>query len=284
VTPDAFHHCQSRSLTQLPPSATVPVVNDIDGYDDIHDNLRYWVERLGALTTPAGDDVIVYDIGANDGEVTIPALLSLRARDDRGIPIRIVAFEPLPAARARLISRATEGRLSYAMWGEADITIVPLALGDEDRMIDLVVYSDDTFSSLYERSVEEMERYKLEAVETVTVRMRPLDDLVRGGTVPPPDLVKIDVEGAERGVLTGAVETVTRYTPLIVMEFSCINTANAGYDRRELVELLRSCGYDRFYGLYRNTDRTLRGEESFGDCRIWNIIAGSSRKHPDLAV
>ncbi|MFP4153023.1 MAG: FkbM family methyltransferase [Alkalispirochaeta sp.] len=259
-------------------------MNEIDGYDDIHDNVRYWVERLVVQATPTDGAIVLYDIGANDGEVTIPAVLSLRAGTNRGNPVRIVAFEPLPAARARLITRARECGLSFAMWGEADITIVPLALGNEDRMIELTVYSDDTFSSLYERPDEEMERYHLEAAEVVTARMRPLDDLVRGGTVPPPDVVKIDVEGAERGVLTGAVETLTRYTPMVVMEFSCINTANAGYDRRELVELLRTYGYDRFYGLYRNTDRTLRGEDSFDDCRIWNIIAGVSSKHPDLTV
>jgi hypothetical protein len=117
-------------------------------------------------------------------------------------------------------------------------------------------------------------------VETVSARMRPLDDLVAGGVVPPPHLVKIDVEGAERAVLSGATDTLSRYRPPVVVEFSCPNCANAGYDRREIVELLRAAGYDRIGGLFRNEDHALYDSDAFGDCRIWNLVAASSTESP----
>jgi hypothetical protein len=110
--------------------------------------------------------------------------------------------------------------------------------------------------------------------------MRPLDDLVADGVVPPPHLVKIDVEGAERAVLSGAVNTLSRYRPPVVVEFSCPNCANAGYDRMEIVNSLRAAGYDRIGGLFRNEDYALYGSDAFEDCRIWNLLAASSTTSP----
>ena len=252
-------------------------VNSIDGYKDIHDNVRFWIERLTRSIRKDGA-VVLYDIGSNDGEVTLPVLLGGAGETgavlgERAGGVHLVAFEPLPGARARLINRVTGEGLTVALWGTADVTVIPLALGDTDRMITLDVYDDDTFSSLYERPPAELERYRLTAVEQVRVRMRPLDDLVRAGTVPPPDAIKIDVEGAELSVLRGAAETLSGWHPPILMEFSCVNAGNAGYDRAELVDLLESLGYTRIFGLFRNEDRYLYGKESFSDCRIWNVIA-----------
>jgi len=46
------------------------------------------------------------------------------------------------------------------------------------------------------------------------VRVRRLDDL----GLPPPDLIKIDVEGHEAGVLAGAKGTLVRHQPLVIVE------------------------------------------------------------------
>ncbi|SIQ57029.1 methyltransferase, FkbM family [Alkalispirochaeta americana] len=268
----------------------------IDGYDDIHENLRYWMNELvGAV--PSGRAVI-YDIGANDGELTLPF-----ARK----PHKVIAFEPGRAARERLLQRVSR---------QADLqafTLLPCALGRQPGRAVLDVYSDDTFSSLHERSREDLQRYGLAVTGTEEVTVLALDGLTgvcqkdtRGtGTaesdqtdpfrqalagvlkealpsvpeppLPPPDVVKIDVEGAERDVLEGALETLRDAAPAVVMEYSCVNTAHAGYDRRELLDLLRRAGYRKIFGLYRNKDRRLYGEEAFEDCRIWNIIAFSDR-------
>lgn len=243
-----------------------------------------------------GPAVALFDVGSNDGELTLPLAgrqLALRHRPETdesqpatdgatpaGPTVQVVAFEPQPAVRARLMGRAAERNLSVALWGSADLTVVPLALGDRDELIELEVYTDDTFSSLHSRPTDELERYKLQVVETVSARMRPLDDLVSGGVVPPPHLVKIDVEGAERAVLAGARETLSRYQPPVVVEFSCPNCANAGYDRMEIVEFLRAAGYDRIGGLFRNEDHALYDSDAFTDCRIWNLVAVSSSRSP----
>ena len=248
------------------------MTNDtIDGFDDIHTNMRFWVSSLlRAVEADLGAPrtAVLYDIGSNDGELSLPLLSG-----ERGARRRVIAFEPQSAPRKRLMLRAAEQGNSAAVWETAELTVVPLALGEDDREITMELYSDDTFSSFFPRPSDERKRYHLDVTNHERVRVRPLDDLVRERRVAAPDLVKIDVEGAERAVLHGAIRTLALYRPPVIVEYSVPNTANAGYQRGEIIERLRRAGYDTFGGLFRNRDRTLYGEEAFADPRIWNVVA-----------
>ena len=52
----------------------------------------------------------------------------------------------------------------------------------------------------------------------IDVRLRRLDSIVAEQALERVDLIKIDVEGQERGVFAGAVETLRRFRPAIVFE------------------------------------------------------------------
>ena len=45
-----------------------------------------------------------------------------------------------------------------------------------------------------------------------------LDDFVSGGGGIPPDFIKIDIEGAESSAVGGALRTLRRYRPTMVIE------------------------------------------------------------------
>lgn len=254
----------------------------IDGYADIHDNVRYWLALL-----LEGRDGALYDIGANDGILSVPFAAVGRP---------VVAFEPGGAARRRLGQRAREAGVSVsdasgeAASGDDDasgseaapigvpqpaagVTIVPVALADRSGTAELTVYSDDTFASLHTRSEAERERYHLAHAATESVALEPLDDLAPRVHLPDPVVCKVDVEGGELAVFRGARRLLSRLLPPLLFEYSCINTANAGYERAELLTELRSIGYRYLWGLYRNEDRRLYGGAALDDCRIWNVIA-----------
>ena len=175
---------------------------EVGGYADIHGNLRYWMGVLVSTLAHDTGPLTIYDIGSNDCELTLPHAIAGH---------RVYAFEPGRDARSRLVRRAAAGGVAAAEFDddttEARLVIVPLALGRSAESRSFTVYNDDTFSSLFERSDEERVRYGLVPVERRSVTVEALDSLVSVRRIPPPDIVKIDVEGAEREVLLGAIET-----------------------------------------------------------------------------
>ena len=66
-----------------------------------------------------------------------------------------------------------------------------------------------------------------------------LDYLVSSESIPPPNVIKIDVEGSEMDVFKGAQDMIRKAKPSIIFEADD-NCSRFGYSRQELFELLRS--------------------------------------------
>lgn len=58
-----------------------------------------------------------------------------------------------------------------------------------------------------------------------------------------PTLLKSDVEGADLFVLQGAIETIKKYHPFIMVEYSAENTAQYGYNPSEIILFLENLDY-----------------------------------------
>jgi hypothetical protein len=71
------------------------------------------------------------------------------------------------------------------------------------------------------------ESHEPDAANELVVRKRKLDTLVAAEGLPAPDLVKIDVEGAEAAVLDGAAEILQRTRPGLLIELHSTNRAVA---------------------------------------------------------
>lgn len=160
--------------------------------------------------------MVVYDVGANVGFFTvIAARLSPQGR--------VVAFEPLPENSERI-------RHNISLNNLQNIIVRTEALSDTDAQAQFQVSVEPTWGKLV--SVSEGLGPK---VGTIDVRVSRLDSLVEAGEIPIPELIKIDVEGAEAGVLRGAESTLRQARPLLLIELHGTN--------QSIARLLESLAY-----------------------------------------
>jgi len=139
-------------------------------------------------------EVPVYDVGAHAGFFT---LLASRLAGDRG---RVYALEACPDNVERLRRNVEANRA-------LNVEVVALAASDRDGEAAFVMHE----STLQGRLAGEMEH------SAVTVRTTTIDTLVREGMTPP-DVIKIDVEGAEGAVVRGAARTIAVHRPALLLE------------------------------------------------------------------
>jgi FkbM family methyltransferase len=170
-----------------------------------------------ALARELHEGATVFDIGANVGFVT---LVAARLVGPSG---RVVAFEPVPenaeAIRENLALNAID-------WVELHETAVGRT-GGSARMI---VSDVSAFSRLETVNVPTGAR------ERIDVSVTSIDEFMSLGAAPVPDLVKIDVEGAELEVLEGMRRTIAEHRPVILCE---VHDCNADY-----AKLMRELGYE----------------------------------------
>jgi FkbM family methyltransferase len=140
--------------------------------------------------------MVVYDIGANYG---IHALLLARRVGPSG---RVFGFEPDTEIRAALAE-------AIALNGFRNVTVVPYAAADE------------TGEALFQRGAHAGAGHLASVDETrgaITVATVRLDDFVFDQQQPPPQLIKIDVEGAESRVLRGAERVLADHQPALLID------------------------------------------------------------------
>jgi len=96
---------------------------------------------------------------------------------------------------------------------------VHAAVGSQTGTAEVVVVADALWTRLL--SVGEHPR----EVRRDVVRAATLDELVAGGEAPAPDVVKIDVEGAELDVLAGMERVLAEVRPVLICEMHGKNAA-----------------------------------------------------------
>lgn len=212
---ESGHHIATRHGATL-----VVEPSSLDIYACIVNSGRTWnwhVLTACAALLRAGDTF--FDIGANIGFMSLELSRIFHGRP--GMPgIRVVAFEPLPALGGAI-------RDSVPMNPGTAVEVREEIVSDSAGTMNLFLGSHSIHAST--RAREESSRI----LRLPTVR---LDDLIASGEIPPPNVIKIDVEGGEFAAFRGAEETLRRHQPQIVFE-SDENTARFGYSRRDM------CGY-----------------------------------------
>lgn len=154
---------------------------------------------------------IVYDIGANVGFYT---LLSAELAGEGG---KVFAFEPLPKNIFYLKKHIKINKFN-------NVIVIEAGVSDKKGKLNFIKGENNAVGRLNEKG-------QLKVISVV------LDDLLKGGEILPPKVLKIDVEGAEALVLKGGQLILKKYHPLI---FLSLHGKTA---RKECFSILKDCGY-----------------------------------------
>jgi len=151
----------------------------------------YEQEKILAFTHALRGKSVVYDIGANVGYYGLVASALL------GRTGLVIAFEPDQRNIFFL-------RRHLSLNNIDNVQIVEAAVAD--------CSGTAGFCQEPNRSMGKLSDDGDIAVRTVTI-----DDFIRESSVPPPDVMKIDVEGAEMRVLRGAERTLSEVQPTVFL-------------------------------------------------------------------
>lgn len=206
-------------LRLIPPATIVPVLNGpLRGMQWVVGSMphgawlgtleRYRVNHFVKRLRPG---MTVWDIGANVGLYTLPSAKAV------GSAAHVYAFEPLPRNLEYLRQHVSLNQL-------ANVVIVPAAVGDVRGVLRMA--EGDSPSEFH-----------VDPLGDIDVSVIALDDWRGESGSSSPDLVKIDVEGAEAEVLRGGAGTFSKYRPPIQIEL------HGKTQREECGALLSGWGY-----------------------------------------
>jgi len=189
----------------------------------------YSGDQLGIVERLLDASSVFVDVGANHGEFSITAARVAKNG-------KIIAFEPVVEYRERLLENIRINKFR-------NIQVVPVALGDQAGELPIYDqpgnFTDGTRNEGLPTLFSSESRHH--AREVVPVKR--LDDVLFELDVSRVDLIKLDIEGAEWMALRGAVNTLARYRPVLILEIGRETCRAAGYEPKAFVEWLSSLGY-----------------------------------------
>lgn len=174
---------------------------------------HYELEKQAAVRRLVKPGMKIFDAGANAGFYTL-AFSRLS-----GMTGHVWAFEPLPDNLRNL-------RRHIALNTLQNVTVVEAALSDRSGTARFLSAPSNAMGRLSDEG-------------EITVRTVSIDETCQRVGVP--DLLKLDVEGAESAVLEGARETLARHRPVLLL------ATHGREQERRCVEILEAAGYEFSY-------------------------------------
>ena len=204
-----------------------------------HDE-RYELALLRKIIRP-GD--VFWDIGANVGYYSCLAARLVRASG------RVVAFEPAPTTRKFL-----EDNIRLNAFG--NISVLPYAIGEHDGVAAIHMIDPALGEGTASLNASDDKSF------SVNVEVRRLDDLY--SKLPPPMLVKIDVEGVFGQLWRGARGFFSEHAPIVMAELKGEAFVSAAGN---LGEEIAALGYSMFEihkrSIWKVTDPALSRKRNF---------------------
>jgi len=205
-------------LRFLPPDLVLPIMHGpLRGSNWIVGSAHHacWLgtyeqEKQKRIASELKPGSVFYDVGANVG---LYSLLAARL-DPAG---KTYAFEPLPKNTLYL-------RRHLDLNCIHNVRVLELAISDQ--------VGTDSFYEAGDRSMGHLGQDGNLLVRTATI-----DSLLHEEEIPPPDYIKMDIEGAELQALRGGMDCIQRHRPVIFL-------ATHGREvHKGCCQLLESWGY-----------------------------------------
>jgi len=219
-------------LNRAAPTGLVEVkvaAGDLAGYTillDMQVDKDYWLgtyepELQVALRQliPAG--AVIFDVGANIGYVS---LLLAKAAGETG---KVFAFEALPSNVEQLRRNVALNAM------DARVSVIDRAVTQATGPVRFLVHASGGMGKVA-GSAGRDDRVESE----ITVPGISLDEFVYGEGNPPPQVVKMDIEGGEVLALPGMRRVLTKARPLMLMELHGPESCRAAW------ETLTAAGYE----------------------------------------
>lgn len=160
---------------------------------------------------------IGYDVGANAGYLTLLMALCV------GKTGRVFAFEPAPRNLAALRQNLVRNRVE-------NITIVAKAVNADSSPVSFATFDYSLVGHIVTDKTPGDAR-------VISSEATSLDDFVYAEQMPPPNVIKIDVEGAEKDVFDGAERVLREVRPVVIAEI------RAGTGWNSIMERMTAIGY-----------------------------------------
>jgi FkbM family methyltransferase len=150
---------------------------------------------------------VFYDIGANSGYYSLIAATRCR---------KVIAFEPFPRNIARFRANVKLNKLG-------NVSLVDSALSDR---VETMKFAEGRDTESGRLSTSGSFEVKVTSIDTFTCE------------APPPDIIKMDIEGGELLALAGSEKTLQRYRPLVFL------ATHGEAIHLRCVEMLKSLDYE----------------------------------------
>ncbi len=169
----------------------------------------------------------VYDVGAFHGLLTL-----FFARQAR----QVVCYEPNSRNHARLSE-------NLALNGISNVRIRKVGVGSRPGTLTMVTNPDMPGGASAEDNLVQGIRRSGQKILQEQISIVTLDSDIREHSLPPPDFIKIDIEGSELPALNGARETLAAHKPHLFLEMHG-ETMNLKRKKvTEIVTFLEEAGY-----------------------------------------
>jgi len=193
----------------------------VDDFESERENIKDIIDEVSP-------DDVVFDVGANVGIYSV--FLGLEVESGK-----VISFEPHPEAYKQLARNVEMNRL------DGVVDTMNMALADQSGELGLI-----------NRAPTGHQIIDSESADTV-IKARKGANIIGNKQVPKPDVLKIDVEGAEREVLEGLGETVEEFR-VVYCEIHPNHLKDRGSTKHEVFDLITDAGFNI-------VDKSQRGEQ-----------------------